>query len=150
MLVLDEVSSAFRSVSRLLESYSSCSLVLLISFPLSQFPPFFKPLSLWSRIFFFSNFPDYHVGLFWVVSIVLSHLELFLVFLSLVWYVFLLLPLFTFSCSRFRGSLVVVVCPFVPTFLAGILIFFIIRPTSLTFSQSCVLPLDQVVLLVYA
>ena len=59
-----------------------------------------------------------------MVSIVLSLLELFLLFLSLVWYVFLLLPLFTFTCSGFCGSLVVVVCPFFPTFLARILPFY--------------------------
>ena len=45
-------------------------------------------------------------------------------FLSLVWYVFLLLPLFIFTCSGVRGSLVVVVCPFFPTFSAGILPFY--------------------------
>ena len=45
-------------------------------------------------------------------------------FLSLVWYVFLLLSLFTFTCSRVRKSLVVVVCPFFPNFLAGILSFY--------------------------
>ena len=115
-LVSANVSSVFRSVSQLLESYSPCSLVLLISFPLSQFPLFFEPLSLWSRIFFFSNFPDYRVGLFWVVSIIISCLELSIVFFSLVWYIFLLLPLF-------RGSLVVIVCPFFPTFLIEILPF---------------------------
>ena len=59
-----------------------------------------------------------------MVSIILSRLELFLIFLSLVWYVFLLLPLFTFTCSRVRGSLMVVVCPFFPIFLAGILPFY--------------------------
>ena len=72
----------------------------------------------------FSNFPDYRVGLFWVISIVLSRLELFLVFRSLVWYVFLLPPLFTFTCSGVRGSLVVVVCPFFPTFSVGIFPFY--------------------------
>ena len=45
-------------------------------------------------------------------------------FISLVWYVFLLLPLFTFTCSGVRGSLLVVVCPFFPTFLAEILPFY--------------------------
>ena len=59
-----------------------------------------------------------------MISIVLSRLELFLASLSLVWYVFLLLPMFTFTCSRVRGSLVVVVCPFFPTFLAEILPFY--------------------------
>ena len=45
--------------------------------------------------------------------------------LSLVWYVFLLLPLFTFTCSGICGSLVVVVCPFFPTFFfARILPFY--------------------------
>ena len=44
-------------------------------------------------------------------------------FLSLVWYVFLLLPLFTCTWSGVRGSLVVVVCPFFPTFLARNFIF---------------------------
>ena len=53
-----------------------------------------------------------------MISIVLSRLKLFLVSLSLVWYVSLLLPLFTFACYGVRGSLVVVVCPFFPTFLA--------------------------------
>ena len=37
-------------------------------------------------------------------------------FLSLVWYVFLLLPLFIFACSRVCGSLVVIVCTLCPTF----------------------------------
>ena len=45
-------------------------------------------------------------------------------FLSLVWYVFLLLPLFIFTCSRVCGSLVVVVCPFFPIFLVGISPFY--------------------------
>ena len=45
-------------------------------------------------------------------------------FLSLVWYTFLLLPFFTFTCSGVRGSLVVVVCPFFPTFSARILPFY--------------------------
>ena len=45
-------------------------------------------------------------------------------FLSLVWCVFLLLPLFTFTCFGVHGSLVVVVCPFFPTFLAGIFLFY--------------------------
>ena len=74
--------------------------------------------------FAFSNFPDYRVGLFWVVSIILSRLKLFLMFLSLVWYIFLLLPLFTFTCSGVRGPLVVVVCPFFPTLLVRILPFY--------------------------
>ena len=59
-----------------------------------------------------------------MISIVLSRLELFLASFSLVWYVFLLLPLFTFACSGVRGSLVVVVCPFFPTFFAKILLFY--------------------------
>ena len=59
-----------------------------------------------------------------MISIVLSSLELFLVSLSLVWYVFFLLPLFTFTCSGVHGSLVVVVCPFFPTFFAKILPFY--------------------------
>ena len=45
-------------------------------------------------------------------------------FLSLVWYVFILLPLFTFTCYGVHGSLVVIVCPFFPTFLVGILLFY--------------------------
>ena len=53
--------------------------------------------------------------------------------LSLVWYVFLLLPLFTFTSSGVRGSLVVVVCPFFPTFLVGILPFY----HSSAFPYSC-------------
>ena len=56
-----------------------------------------------------------------MISIVLSHLELFLVSLSLVCYVLLLLLLFTFTCSGVRGSLVVVVCSFFPTFLVELL-----------------------------
>ena len=44
--------------------------------------------------------------------------------LSLVWYLFFLLPLFTFICCGVRGSLVVVVCPFFPTFLVEILPFY--------------------------
>ena len=59
-----------------------------------------------------------------MVSIILSRFELFLVFLSLVWHVFLLLPLFSFTCSGVCWSLVVVVCPFFPTFLAEILHFY--------------------------
>ena len=59
-----------------------------------------------------------------MISIILSRLEYFLVFLSLVWYVFLLLPLFIFTCAGVHGSLVVVVCPFFPTFSAGILPFY--------------------------
>ena len=59
-----------------------------------------------------------------MIYIVLSRLQYFLVFLSLVWYVFLLLPLFIFTCSRVRGSLVVVVCPFFPTFSVRILPFY--------------------------
>ena len=124
MLVSVEVPSFFWSVLQLLELYSPCSLILLISFPLSRFPLFFKPLSLWPRTFAFSNFPDCRVGLSWVISTVLSRLELFLVSLSLVRYIFLLLPLCTFTCSRVRGSLVVVVYPFFPTFLAVILPFY--------------------------
>ena len=53
--------------------------------------------------------------------------------LSLVWYVFLLLPLFTFICSRVHGSLVVIVYPFFPTFLAGILPFY----HSFAFPYTC-------------
>ena len=68
-----------------------------------------------------------------MIYIVLSRLGLLLVSLSLVWYVFLLLPLFTFTCSRVRGSLVVIVCPFFPTFLAGILPFY----RSSVFSYTC-------------
>ena len=59
-----------------------------------------------------------------MISIVLSHLELFLASLSLVWFVFILLPLFSFTYSGVRGSLVVVVCPFFLTFLAGIFPFY--------------------------
>ena len=44
--------------------------------------------------------------------------------MSLVWYVFLLLPLFTFTCSGVCGSLVVVFCPFFPTFLVEIFPFY--------------------------
>ena len=44
--------------------------------------------------------------------------------LSLIWYVFILFPLFTFTCFGVRGSLVVIVCPFFPTFLAEILPFY--------------------------
>ena len=58
-------------------------------------------------------------------------------FLSLVWYIFLLLPLFTFSCSGFHGSLVVVVCPFLPTFLAKILPFFFFFYHSSDFPYIC-------------
>ena len=59
-----------------------------------------------------------------MISTVLCRLALFLASLSLVWYVFLLLPLCTFTCSGVRGSLVVVVCPFFPTFLVRILPFY--------------------------
>ena len=59
-----------------------------------------------------------------MISIVLSRLALFLVSLSLVRYVFLFLPLCTFTCSGVRVSLVVHVCPFFPTFLVGILLFY--------------------------
>ena len=44
--------------------------------------------------------------------------------LSLVRYVFLLLPLCTFTCYGVRRSLVVVVCPFFPSFLVGIFPFY--------------------------
>ena len=54
--------------------------------------------------------------------------------LSLIWYVFLLLPLFTFTCSRVCGSLVVVVCPFFPIFLAKILPFYHWSSFPYTFS----------------
>ena len=60
--------------------------------------------------------------------------------LSLVRYVFLLLPLCTFTCSGVRGSLVVVVCPFFPTFRPKFCLF-IIRSPSLTLTQSCKLRL---------
>ena len=60
-----------------------------------------------------------------MISIVLSRLELFIVSLSLVWYVILLLLLFTFTCSGVRGSLVVIVCSFFPTFLAEFLPFYL-------------------------
>ena len=56
-----------------------------------------------------------------VVSIILSRLGSSLLFPFLVWYVFLLLPLFAFSCSRFCGSLVVIVCFLFLTFLVGVL-----------------------------
>ena len=106
---------------------------------LNRIPLFFKPLSLWSRIFLSRNFFDHRSRLLLVVSVVLSHLGSSLLFSSLVWYVFLLLPLFTFSCSGFRGSLVVdaflvpsvfffftsspmiIVCLIFLTFLVGIL-----------------------------
>ena len=51
----------------------------------------------------------------------------------LFWYVFLLLPLFTFTCSGVHGSLVVVVCPLFPTFLVGILPFYL----SSIFPHTC-------------
>ena len=69
---------------------------------LNRIPLFFKPLSLWSRIFLSRNFSNHRSRLLLVVSVVLSRF----LFSSLVWYVFLLLPLFTFSYSGFRGSLV--------------------------------------------
>ena len=72
---------------------------------LNHIPLFFKPLSLWSRIFLPRNFSDHCSRLLLVVFVVLSRLGLRLLFSFLVWYVFLLLPLFTFSCSGFRGSL---------------------------------------------
>ena len=68
-----------------------------------------------------------------MISIALSRLGLFLVSLSLAWYVFLLLPLLTFTCFGVRGSLVVVVCPFFPTFLVGILPFY----HSFAFPYTC-------------
>ena len=74
---------------------------------LNNIPMFFKPLSLWSWIFLSRNFFDHRSRLLLVVSVVLSRLGSSLLFSSLVWYAFLLLPLFTFSCSGFRGSLVV-------------------------------------------
>ena len=54
--------------------------------------------------------------------------------LSLVWYVFLLIPLCTFTCFGVRGSLVVVVCPFFPTFLAEILPFYCSSAFPYTYS----------------
>ena len=59
-----------------------------------------------------------------MISIVLSRLALFLMSLYLVRYVFLFLPLCTFTCSGVRGSLVVLFCPFFSTFLAGIFPFY--------------------------
>ena len=88
---------------------------------LYRIPMFFKPLSLWSWISFSRHLSDHHSRLLLVVSVGLSHLGSSLLLSSLVWYVFLLLPLFTFSCSRFRGSLVVIVCLIFLTFLARIL-----------------------------
>ena len=69
-----------------------------------------------------------------MISIVLSPLELFLVSLSLVQYVFLLLPLCTFTYSGVCGSLVVVVCPFFPSFLAEILPFYLSSAFPYTYS----------------
>ena len=77
---------------------------------------FFKPLSLWSRIFLPRNFSDHRSRLLLVVSVVLSCLGSSLLFSSLVWYVFLLLPLFTFSCSGFHGFPMVIVCLLFLTF----------------------------------
>ena len=69
-----------------------------------------------------------------MISDVLSRLGLFLVSLSLVQYVFFLLPLCTFTCYGVRGSLVVVVCPFFPTFLAGIFPFYRLSAFPYTYS----------------
>ena len=77
---------------------------------LNHIPLFFKPFSLWSQIFLSRIFSDHRSRLILVVSVVLSCLGSSLLFSSLVWYIFILLPLFTFSCSGFRGSLVVIVC----------------------------------------
>ena len=71
---------------------------------LYHIPLFFKPLSPWSQISLSRNFSDYRSRLLLVVSIGLSRLGSSLLLSSLVWYVFLLLPLFTFSFSGFRGS----------------------------------------------
>ena len=75
------------------------------------YPFFFKTFFLCgSRIFLSPVFSDHHSRLFLVIFVVLSRLGSSLLLSSLVWYVFLLLPLFTFSCSGFRGSLKVTVC----------------------------------------
>ena len=79
---------------------------------LNRIPLFFKPLSLWSRIFLSRNFSDHRSRLLMVVSVILSRF----LFSSLVWYVLLLFPLFTFSCSGFRGSLMVIICLLFLTF----------------------------------
>ena len=88
---------------------------------LNRISLFFKPLSLWPRIFHPRNFSDYRSRLLLVVSVVLSRLGSSLLFSSLVWYVALLLPMFTFSCFGFHGSLVVIACLRFLTFLAGVL-----------------------------
>ena len=75
-----------------------------------------------------------------MISIVLSRLELFHVSLSLVWYVFLLLLMFTFTCSGVRGSLVVVFCLFFP-------IFFVLNFAFLSFVRLPLKFLDHAYLL---
>ena len=87
----------------------------------NRIPLFLNPLSLWSQIFLPRNFSNHHSRLLLVVFVVLSRLGSSLLFSSLVWCVFLLLPLFTFSCSEFCGSLLVIVCLLFLTFLAGVL-----------------------------
>ena len=69
-----------------------------------------------------------------MISIVLSRLALFLMSLSLVRYVFLFLSLCTFTCSGVRGSLMVLVCPFFSTFLAGIFPFYHLFTFPYTYS----------------
>ena len=119
--------------------------------PSYQFSSFFissvfqPSFSVASNFFAFSSFSDYHVGLFWVISVVLSRLELFLVSLSLVWYVLLLLLLFTFTCSGVRGSLWSLFVPSFPLFWPNFCLF-IIRLPFLSLAQSCVPPLGLVVL----
>ena len=88
---------------------------------LNRIPLFFKPLSPWSQIFHPRNFSNHCSRLLLVVSVVLSRLGSSLLFSSLVWYVVLFLPLFTFSCSGFCGSLVVIACLLFLTFLVGVL-----------------------------
>ena len=129
---------------------------------------FFKPLFMWFQIFLSRTFSDHRLRLLLVVFVILSRLGLSLSFSSLFWYVFFS-PLFTFNCSGFRGSLVVIVCLCFLTFFGWDSVvgsfrsnlrllrrvwlgfrLFIIGSTSLVFAQSCVLPLGRVVLLVFA
>ena len=99
---------------RLPRPYRLTFLVFLEAPPrlFEPYPLFFKPFFFAVFWIFLSRVFSYHGSrLFLVIAFILSRLRLSLLCSSLAWYVFLLLPLFTFSCSGSSGSLVVTVCP---------------------------------------
>ena len=95
MPISADVSRGFRSTPRPFNTVLPCSSNLFL---------------YGLRIFLSRIFSDHRSRLLLVIFVVLSLLGSSLLFSSQVWYVYLLLPLFTFSCSGFHGSLVVIVC----------------------------------------